>query len=121
MKITVYHNEDAGFSQPYKPGHRLERVHQTEVDFVPSGHPDVLNALYQEYNIGEGREAQAYRGVKIVDGMQVDDGQGKAIVGHDGQVYGIRSLSVGDVLVLDGKAYTVARFGFEEVDLEVTP
>lgn len=119
MKVTIFHNEDAGFFRSYEPGDTLTKVH--EVEMAPADPMAILNYIYEQANIGEGEFAQAYRGVKIVNGVQVDDGQGKAIVGSDGRVYGIRSLSVGDVIVLDGTAYTVASFGFDEVTLEGAP
>jgi hypothetical protein len=35
---------------------------------------------------------------------------------HLGRTYGIRSTSVGDIMIINGEAYRVASFGFEKVE-----
>jgi hypothetical protein len=121
MKVSVYHNESARFFRVYEAGDDIAKVHEFEAEPPTSDHEvrRLLSDAYERYNIGTCDDACAYRGIRF-DGVQVtDDGSGKAIH-HDGRVYGIRSLSVGDVLVVGEVAYSVAPIGWDRVSLDAT-
>lgn len=122
MKVTVYHNNARGSFGGYEADDAdLVKVHEVEVpmDVRPGGALAALEVLYERYNIGECDDALAYRGIRIVDEVVEDDGSGKAIH-HEGGIYGIRSLSVGDVMVVGEVAYAVASFGFDPIALPAT-
>lgn len=94
MQIKVYHNVETDFLHPYQAGMRLEMVDCFEAREMgevsaESKIEDILERVYRIHNAVDGTE----RNVAL----------------------NVRSLSLGDVVEVDGKRYAVAMFGFKPV------
>ncbi len=87
MNVTVLLNSSRWSFDGYEPGHVLHKAIEYETD---SEYP--LDEAFERFNIGEDALARAYRAGKN------------------------RSLSVGDVVVVDGVANTCDSFGWTPLD-----
>jgi folylpolyglutamate synthase/dihydropteroate synthase len=113
QKVSIYHNVSRDASFGYNtifrkteraPGygkrqavmedekHPLVKVFEYEADDYCTS-VELLNRAFEEFNVGTGPRAQAYRARRL------------------------RSLSVGDVIQVDNVAFACASFGWDEVDL----
>jgi hypothetical protein len=107
--VTVYHNLSGDGFFGYSPQHQLVKVFEYEAELpdgidwaLPNPHVTrVLEQAFETFNVGETRLAQEYRARRL------------------------RSLSVGDVIVLGGLvAFCCARAGWEQLppaDIEALP
>jgi hypothetical protein len=86
-KVTIFHNVSRDGSFGYVTGQDLVPVFMYESD--TDANDVVLNRAFETFNVGEGKLAQEYRARRL------------------------RSLSVGDVVQIDTRFYSVERFGFK--------
>ncbi len=89
---------------------------------VPQGYIPVAEIEYDESKSLDDNLENAYKIMQ--NGVVTDswtlfppDGLNALVdpIMHDGQAYGHRSASMGDIFVVDDKEYVVATFGFDEV------
>lgn len=97
MQVKVYHNLDTNFVHPYKPGQRLELVDEFDTQKVAGfAEGDSINQtlewVFRIHNTVDGKE----RSAKLR----------------------VRSLSVGDVVEVDGVWHAVMGAGFEPIEKE---
>ena len=117
MKVTVYHRETID-----------PRQEQCEFDAVAivnaEGMDSVNQALEYAYRVTNNINGSWSQGPTIEwDGVTLDNNDfdpnvefiGKYPVGKDGTVYGARSNSVMDMMVIDGVLYEVAGMGFKKL------
>ncbi len=93
MKVTIYHSTAHGFRfMPWSSDAPMSRVDEFELpaEQFPEPGDDVLEHVFRIHNAVDGTE----RNVRL----------------------GIRSLSVGDVVQLDERAFSVDSFGWTEMD-----
>lgn len=117
VTVKIFHNEGEGHFFGFDAATaKLHKAHEFEVAEVA----DERKLLGKVWHIGNSPELTdevlAYRGIKLdADGVPTCDGSGKAKL-HRGRFYGIRSLSVGDVVTIGDKAYACASIGWDEID-----
>ena len=95
MQIKVYHNTDTDFIHKYKVGQALKLVDTFDVEKLEevtneSPIKEILERVYRIHNTVDGTE----RNAKLR----------------------VRSLSVGDVVEVEGARWAVATLGFEPVE-----
>ncbi|MEO6156394.1 MAG: hypothetical protein ABIQ39_02055 [Ilumatobacteraceae bacterium] len=92
MRVQVFHNVEDHCFYGYKPEHQMTKV---LVYYTQGTREEALNEAFHILNVGEIGIAGHYRERRN------------------------RSLSVGDVIALDGEAHSCDPFGWNEVDMPV--
>jgi hypothetical protein len=106
MRATIYHKTDRGnIFEPYEVGDDIEQVFEFDLD------DGELDNLSPRGAIGKAAEA-CYA---AFNGHPINDRWAERADAYYAEQ--IRSLSVGDVVVIGEVAYAVERFGFAQVTI----
>ena len=100
VAVSIMHNvtpdergyPTKGMLDGWEPNDTLECVFTFSLD-TNKDHMVLLEMIFFEFNVGEGLLATAYRAKDL------------------------RSLSVGDVVIINGVSYECARFGWNKIDV----
>lgn len=101
VNVSIMHNvtpdehghPTKGMIDGWGPNDTLECVFTFALDTPDSDHMILLEMIFHEFNVGEGFLAIAYRAKDL------------------------RSLSVGDVVIINDVAYECGRFGWGKIDV----
>lgn len=111
MNVTIYlntstdeHGRSLGRMDGYQPTHTLTKAYQMVADPFGTTDLDVLRVVFDVFNVGDDPDFFNPPSPHAIEYRKA----------------GNRSLSVGDVVVLDGRAYACARFGWDTIELSGT-
>lgn len=96
--------------------------HEANDEIPVSETEEVLTRLWPRWNRGSGQECSEFMKLsckgcdKTFPNHLKADNHAKDNAGHE--ITGHRSLSVGDVAVVDGEAFLCARMGWDKVDVD---